>query len=338
MALGENSYDILLERGLLGRAGELLDLGRKVLIVTDTGVPERYAGLLAGQCGAPVVARVEQGEGAKSFAVLKELLGTMLRENFSRADCVVALGGGVMGDLAGFAAACYMRGVDFYNIPTTALAQIDSSIGGKVAINFEGVKNVVGAFYQPRRVLIDPALLDTLPPRQFANGMAEALKAGMVGDEPLLALLERGGTRDHLEEILLRSLRFKQRIVELDEKESGPRKLLNFGHTIGHGIESVYGLGGLLHGECVALGMLPMCTSPALRARLEAALQKNGLPTRAAFDPAAVYAELCHDKKAAAGRVTIVTAARAGAAQLETVPLEHLRALLEREAKEGIGA
>ena len=338
MALGENSYDILLERGLLGRAGELLDLGRKVLIVTDTGVPERYAGLLAGQCGTPVVARVEQGEGAKSFAVLKELLGTMLRENFSRADCVVALGGGVMGDLAGFAAACYMRGVDFYNIPTTALAQIDSSIGGKVAINFEGVKNVVGAFYQPRRVLIDPALLDTLPPHQFANGMAEALKAGVVGDEPLLALLERGGTRDHLEEILLRSLRFKQRIVELDEKESGPRKLLNFGHTIGHGIESVYGLGGLLHGECVALGMLPMCTLPALRARLEAALQKNGLPTRAAFDPAAVYAELCHDKKAAAGRVTIVTAARAGAAQLETVPLEHLRALLEREAKEGIGA
>ena len=148
--------------------------------------------------------------------------------------------------LAGFAAACYMRGVDFYNIPTTALAQIDSSIGGKVAINFEGVKNVVGAFYQPRRVLIDPALLDTLPPRQFANGMAEAVKAGVVGDEPLLALLERGGTRDHLEEILLRSLRFKQRIVELDEKESGPRKLLNFGHTIGHGIESVYGLGGLL--------------------------------------------------------------------------------------------
>ena len=338
MALGENSYDILLERGLLEQAGKLLDLERRVLIVTDTGVPQRYAALLAGQCAAPVTARVEQGEGAKSFAVLEGLLKTMLAENFSRSDCVVALGGGVVGDLAGFAAACYMRGVDFYNIPTTALAQIDSSIGGKVAVNLGGVKNVAGAFYQPRRVLVDPALLSTLPPRQLANGMAEAIKAGVVGDEPLLALFEQEDAQGRLEEILLRSLRFKQRIVEQDEKESGPRKLLNFGHTIGHGIESVYGLGGLLHGECVALGMLPMCTSPALRARLEAVLRQNGLPTRAAFDPAAVFAGLCHDKKAADGQVTIVTADRAGAARLETVPLERLRTLLEREAKEGIGA
>ena len=340
MELGADSYDILLENGLLDRAGTLLSLDRRVLIVTDSGVPRQYAARLARQCTAPVIVRLPQGERTKRFGMLQRLLRTLLREGFTRADCVVALGGGVVGDLAGFAAACYMRGIDFYNIPTTALSQIDSSIGGKVAIDFEGMKNIVGAFYQPRRVLIDPQLLATLPPRQMANGLAEAIKAGVIADEGLLELFEQRDARECLAEVLLRSLRFKQRIVEQDERESGPRKLLNFGHTIGHGIESVCGFAGdegLLHGECVGLGMLPMCTDPALRRRVEAVLEKYGLPTRVAFDPDAVFDAVCHDKKATAKGITIVTAARAGAAELSEIPLERLRSLIEREAKEGIG-
>lgn len=218
-----------------------------------------------------------------------------------------------MGDLAGFAAACYMRGVDFYNIPTTALAQIDSSIGGKVAINFEGVKNVVGAFYQPRRVLIDPALLDTLPPRQFANGMAEALKAGMVGDEPCWRCWSGAGRG-----IILRRF-FCARCASSSGswswmKRSRARASCSTSATPSPRHRERLRPGGPAARRVRGPGDAAHVHLPALRARLEAALQKNGLPTRAAFDPAAVYAELCHDKKAAAGRVTIVTAARAGGA------------------------
>lgn len=337
MELGANSYDIFLGDGLLEQAGALLRLDRRVLIVTDEGVPADYAQRLAAQCAAPFIVCLPQGEGTKSLAMFQLLLERMLNAGFTRTDCVAAVGGGVIGDLAGFAAACYMRGIDFYNIPTTALSQIDSSIGGKVAVNLGGVKNIVGAFYQPRRVLVDPQLLSTLPPRQLASGLAEAIKAGVVADEPLLALFEQTDARAQMQEVLLRALRFKKQIVEQDERESGPRKLLNFGHTIGHGIESVCGLGGLLHGECVGLGMLPMCTTPQLRRRVEAVLEKYGLPTRVSFDPDAVFAALTHDKKAAGNTLTIVTAARAGKAALQQVPLESLQVLLEKEAKEGIG-
>ena len=337
MELGQNSYDIFLENGLLQRAGKLLQLDRRVLIVTDDGVPEAYARALAAQCGSPVLVRIPQGEGSKSLEMFRMLCEKMLQEGFTRSDCVAAVGGGVVGDLSGFAAACYMRGIDFYNIPTTALSQIDSSIGGKVAVNLEGVKNIVGAFYQPRGVLIDPALLSTLPDRQLASGLAEAIKAGVVADEPLLELFEQTDARSRMEEVLLHALRFKKRIVEQDERESGLRKLLNFGHTVGHGIESVCGLGGLLHGECVGLGMLPMCTTPQLRRRVTAVLEKYGLPTRVSFDPDAVFEALRHDKKAAGDTVTVVTAAAAGAAALSAMPLGALHQLLCIEAKEGIG-
>ena len=165
--LKENSYDIIVERGILEKAGEQLNLNRRVLIVTDSGVPDIYAKTLAKQCGTPVICTVESGEASKSIDTFAKLLQTMLINGFSRKDCVVAVGGGVVGDLSGFVASAYMRGVDFYNIPTTLLSQIDSSIGGKTAINFGGIKNIVGAFYQPKKVLIDPELLKTLPSDRF---------------------------------------------------------------------------------------------------------------------------------------------------------------------------
>ena len=174
--LQENGYDIVLERGALSRAGELLNLNRHVLIVTDEGVPAEYARSVAAQSKDAVIVTVAEGEGSKSFATLEMLCRKMLEHSFTRTDCVVAVGGGVVGDLAGFAAASFMRGIDFYNIPTTVLSQVDSSIGGKVAINLDHIKNIVGAFYQPKRVLIDPDVLKTLPRRQIVNGLAEAVK------------------------------------------------------------------------------------------------------------------------------------------------------------------
>ncbi len=324
MHLGERSYDIVVERGCLGSAGAWLGLDRRVLIVTDEGVPGQYVRALADACRAPVICRVPQGEGSKSLQSVESLLSAMLRQGFTRSDCVCAVGGGMPGDLAGFAASCYMRGIDFYNLPTTLLSQVDSSIGGKTGVNLAGIKNAVGAFYQPRRVLIDPDTLSTLPPRQLASGMAEAVKAGLIRDAALFRLFESGAPSEHIEEIIAAALRMKQTVVEQDEREQGQRKILNFGHTIGHGIESVT---GLYHGECVALGMLPMC-APRLRERLEPVLERLGLPTSVRADPEQVYQAMLHDKKASGGGLTVVKVDEPGECRLEQVDPEALRPLI----------
>ena len=256
MNLGEDSYDIVVERGVLSKANKQLNLNRRVLVVTDSVVPEEYAKSLASQCKEGIIYTVPMGEASKSLDILGKVLGTMLDNGFSRKDCVVAVGGGVVGDLAGFAASAYMRGIDFYNIPTTLLSQIDSSIGGKTAINFGGVKNIVGAFYQPKKVLIDPNLLATLPERQISNGFAEAIKMALTSDKELFDIFENKDIDENIDEIIIRSLNIKKSVVEQDEKESGLRKILNFGHTIGHGIESSEEMSELYHGECVALGDL----------------------------------------------------------------------------------
>ena len=324
MELGDSSYDIVLERGCLKKAGELLNLDRKVFILTDDGVPAQYAETVAGQCREPHIHTVAHGEGSKSFAVLEELLTKMLELGFTRGDCVCSVGGGVVGDLGGFTAACYMRGIDFYNIPTTILSQVDSSIGGKTAVNLGGVKNIVGAFWQPRKVLIDPDTLDTLSDRQKSSGLAEAVKAGLIADPVLFAMFEdyaAGGAPLDLEKVIAASLMVKKNVVEQDERESGVRKILNFGHTIGHGIESVT---GLLHGECVAMGMIPMC-SPAVRSRLIPVLGALRLPARVHADPAEVYKAVLHDKKMGDGFVSIVSVDTVGGYKIQKVDPAVLR-------------
>ncbi len=198
-----------------------------------------------------------------------------------------------------------MRGVDFYNIPTTLLSQVDSSIGGKTAIDFEGVKNIVGAFYQPRKVIIDPEVLSTLSRRQLMAGLCEAIKMAATSDAELFSLIKRSTelTAD-LPEIIYRALMIKKKVVELDPRETGLRKILNFGHTIGHAVESFNG-GRLLHGECVALGMLPMSgTYP--RARIKELLEKYGVPTEIEQSPEELLPYLMHDKKMAADGISAV--------------------------------
>ncbi len=300
------SYDITIERGSLEKVGELCSLDRKVLIITDSGVPEKYAKTVAKQCKFPVIKTVPMGEESKSLEVFKELCEVLLENGFTRTDCVVAVGGGVVGDLAGFVAASFMRGIDFYNIPTTVLSQVDSSVGGKTAVNFKGIKNIIGAFYQPKAVIIDPDTLFTLSERHFSNGLAEAVKMALCFDEKLFGLFEKEDPKEHIEEIIASSVKIKAKVVEEDEKESGIRKVLNFGHTMGHAIESVEELGGLYHGECVALGMLPMC-SPEIRERLVPVLKKLNLPTEYHGDVKKLICAAKHDKKFSGEKVTVIT-------------------------------
>ncbi len=311
MNLGADSYDIILERGVLRRAGEILNLRRKVMIVSDSGVPEKWTRTLAEQCGRAEVFRIPAGEEHKNLDSFRDVLRRMLAFGMHRGDCVAAVGGGVPGDLAGFAAACYMRGIDFYNCPTTVLSQVDSSIGGKTAVDLDGIKNIVGAFYQPKAVLIDPEVLSTLPPRQIANGLAEAVKMAVCFDAEEFARFETEDAAGRIDEIIGRALRIKKYVVEQDEKEHGLRRALNFGHTLGHGIESLHAENGLYHGECVALGMLPMC-SPEIRKRLEKVLKKLGLPAECGADVSRVMEAVVHDKKAAGGTVTAILAEKPG--------------------------
>lgn len=318
MNLGENSYDIIVERGALADADAHLNLERRVLVVTDSGVPAEYAETVAGKCKEAIIYTVTEGEGSKSLEVFGNLFQCMLEHGFSRNDCVVAVGGGVVGDLSGFAASAYMRGIDFYNVPTTLLSQIDSSIGGKTAINLGGVKNIAGAFYQPKKVLIDPRLLKTLPPRQISNGLAEALKMALTSDTELFDIFENRDIDANLDEIIIRSLNIKKNVVEQDEKEAGLRKILNFGHTVGHGIESSERMSELYHGECVALGMIPMC-GEEIRPRVIDVLKRLNLYRELEYDWKKIAEAAFHDKKADGDTVTVTMVNEIGSFEMKTM-------------------
>lgn len=321
LELGAHSYDVIIERGCIRRAGKLLDLARQVMIVTDDGVPSSFARLLSEQCTESRIFTVPQGETSKSFDTLRELLAHMTSFGMMRSGCVVAVGGGMVGDLAGLAASLYMRGVDYYNIPTTLLAQVDASVGGKTAVDFAGFKNTVGAFYQPRRVLLDPDVLSTLPRRQLSSGLAESLKMAATLDPELFAVFEQEDPISHLDEIIRRSVACKARIVCADERESGLRRVLNFGHTIGHAIESSHQ--PLLHGECVALGMLPMCTED-VRDRMLPIYAKLSLPTTCELKPNEIAEYLIHDKKRVGSELLAIEAPEIGRYNVRPMTIEEL--------------
>lgn len=335
MQLGNRSYDIVLKEGSLQRTSHLCNLNRKVLVVSDAGVPEKYVKTVLAQCKEGYSLIVPQGEGSKSVAAWQQVLQRLLALGFGRGDAIAAVGGGVVGDLAGFAAATYMRGIDFFQMPTTTLSQIDSSIGGKVAINLDGAKNIVGAFYQPQLVVIDPDTLKTLPRRHYINGLAEALKAGLLGDEELFRIFEEEDIDDNIQRIIYLSLLYKKGVVERDETEQGERKMLNFGHTIGHGIEAACGLGdgdeALLHGEAVALGMLPMIESRTLQRRVRAVMKKLGLPLSYNCSADDILRYMQADKKRDGAKFTVVRVKTPGHGYLETIDGEELALLVRGE-------
>lgn len=323
------SYNIFLERGALSKAGEYFGLDRKVLVVTDSGVPAEYAQTVAGCCKEPYIVTIEMGEKSKNIETFAHLLECLVRNGFTRTDCVVAVGGGVVGDLSGFAASAFMRGVDFYNIPTTVLSQVDSSIGGKTAVDFMGYKNIVGAFYPPKGVLIDPDTLKTLPKRQLSNGLAEALKMAMTNDNVLFDIFENNDIEENIDTIIERSLRIKKYVVEEDEKESGLRKILNFGHTLAHAIESACEMEKYYHGECVGIGMVPMC-APAVRERLLPVLEKLDLPAETEYSVNDLLEACRHDKKASGDKITVVYVPEIGTAELKTMGFEEYKDLVAK--------
>jgi 3-dehydroquinate synthase len=245
----------------------------------------------------------------------------MMEAGFSRRDCVVAVGGGVVGDLSGFAASCYMRGIDFYNVPTTVLSQVDSSVGGKTGVNLDHIKNIVGAFKQPKGVIADLDLLKSLPKRQVSNGLSEAVKMALTFDSELFSLFETTEYEDKLEEIIARSIALKIAVVEQDEKEAGLRKVLNFGHTIGHGIESL-GL-GYYHGECVALGMLYMC-SDSVKARLKSILEKYEIPMAEKISEKELIKYISVDKKANGSKITIIYVESLGSFEMRDIEIKDI--------------
>ncbi|MEQ8233993.1 MAG: 3-dehydroquinate synthase [Gammaproteobacteria bacterium] len=347
--LGTRSYPIHIGPGLLGD-GELLRAsvgGGQVVVITNNVVGPLYAEELARHFGGREYLQiaVEDGEGAKSFANFERLMGELIAHRIERGATIVALGGGVVGDLTGFVAACYQRGVAFVQVPTTLLAQVDSAVGGKTAINHALGKNMVGAFHQPRAVVADTRTLATLPPRELAAGLAEVIKYGLIRDYPFLEWLEGNLdavlARDDaaLAHVIRRSCENKAEVVAADERERGERALLNLGHTFGHAIETAVGYGTWLHGEAVAAGT---CMAARLSARLgkladadvariEALFVRADLPIAPPADIAPdTFVELMgRDKKNVGGRIRLVLLDALGRAVLtDAYPEDAFRATL----------
>ena len=354
LALGERSYPIHIGSGLLGRADLVVPvLSRKsVAVVTNETVAplflERFAGALARERVEVVRIVLPDGEDHKDWQTLDKIFGALLQGRCGRDSTLVALGGGVIGDIAGFAAATYQRGVQYIQVPTTLLAQVDSSVGGKTAINHPLGKNMIGAFHQPRLVLADVDTLRTLPERELRSGLAEVIKHGLIRDAAFFAWLEANVERllarepEALAHAVLRSVEIKAEIVGQDERESGLRRVLNFGHTFGHAIETGLGYGAWLHGEAVAAGMA-MATdlsrqlgylSDADAERIRSLLERAGLPVAAkGLAPARMHQLMSVDKKVKEGRINFVLLERLGSATLrDDVPRAALDRTLARLA------
>jgi len=351
VSLAERSYPILIGEGVLARVAPVLErlAGKQVAIVTNTTVASLYLEGFAAKLRAEGVAVVPvvlpDGEAHKNWETLNRVFDAMLAARCERAATLIALGGGVVGDIGGFAAAIYQRGIAFIQIPTTLLAQVDSSVGGKTAINHPLGKNMIGAFYQPKLVLADLGTLDTLPDRELSAGLAEVIKYGLIRDPAFLDWLEAhmpkllARDREALAHAIRRSCEHKAQVVAADERESGERALLNLGHTFGHAIESGMGYGTWLHGEAVAAGTVLAAElsrrlgwlDAADVARVSALFEAARLPLRAPGMAPERYLELMgHDKKVQSGRLRLVLLRRLGNAVL-TADFSHeaLHAVLE---------
>lgn len=326
--LKDAEYPVYLEKDILSKIFQYVNLQRKIMIITDTNVPKDYIKIVQSQCKESYIYRIQSTEHSKCLNVFEDICKTMLKYHFSRNDCIIALGGGVVGDLSGFVAVSYMRGIDFIQVPTTTLSQIDSSIGGKVAINLNDTKNILGAFYQPKAVFIDFNTLKSLPKRHYNNGLVEALKAGLIYDSELFNIFENKNIDDHLEEIIYRALCVKKDIVEKDEKEMGLRKILNFGHTIGHAIESYFQLSTYYHGECVAFGMLYFVNED-IKERLLPIYKKMDLPCDIPYNRDEVFNYIKNDKKAMDDSIMTVQVNHIGNAELVPMDLHTIYKILK---------
>lgn len=333
----DKEYQVIIERGILNKASSVLGFDKKtckILIVTDDGIPVQYIDTLKNNIintnsnNTVFIYTIKQGEESKSFANYSSILDYLIDNEFTRTDTVIALGGGVVGDLAGFVSATYMRGISFINIPTTLLSQVDSSIGGKTAIDKKGYKNLVGAFYPPEKVLIDPNVLTTLDKRQFMAGLVEALKMGLTSDKDLYELIKTSNDiYKDIDIVIEKALRVKKDVVEKDPHEKHLRKILNFGHTIGHAIESS-GKFNLLHGECVGIGLLYMVPSD-LEDEIKDILEKYNLPTKSDIESTIskedLFKYISLDKKRSNKDITIIEVKVLGTFEINKINLEEIK-------------
>lgn len=347
--LGEQSYGILIDSNVLTTIGQecvARGLTGRVAVITNSTVASLYADPVCeslSSAGYQVrVFQIPDGEEFKNTATLNRVYDDLIEAGFDRTSCIVALGGGVVGDLAGFAAATYMRGIPFVQVPTTLLAQVDSSVGGKTAIDHPRGKNLIGAFYQPRLVLIDVETLSTLPKREFRAGLAEVIKYGVSMDAAFFEYLEQNGDRilamepDSLAHVIQRCCELKARVVEQDEKETGLRAILNYGHTLGHAMETLAGYGTLVHGEAVSIGMV--CASRISEAcgyctvqdssRIVALLRRFELPiSPLRFQRRQLMDTLQTDKKSGSGVIKFICNRGIGDHVVEHLTTEQLLSL-----------
>ena len=332
------AYEVSIGGGLLHTCGQRL---REVLapcrvaVITDSTVAPLYLKTVTGSlegAGFTVCSYIfPAGEGSKNLTTLASILEFLAEQRLTRTDCVAALGGGVTGDMAGFAAACYLRGIRCVQLPTTLLSAVDSSVGGKTAIDLAAGKNLAGAFLQPTAVLCDTDCLRSLPSDVFADGTAEAIKTGVLDDESLFALFEDNTFTAAPEEVIARCVRYKAGVVERDEKEQNERRLLNLGHTVGHAIEKCSGY-AIPHGHAVAAGLSIIArsaealgwTEEPIAARIAACLEKNHLPTGTAYSAEALAEAALADKKRAGGDITLVIPKKIGVCELKKVPVSEL--------------
>ena len=337
-------YDILIDKGILDNAGKFIKEIKqkgKCAVITDDNVDKYYGERVMKSLKNAGIEAVKfvfpHGESSKNHSTLLNIYDFLADNGFTRSDYIAALGGGVVGDTAGYAAATYMRGIDFVQIPTTVVSQSDSSVGGKTAVDIRAGKNLVGAFHQPRLVICDTGTLSTLTPEFFADGMAEVIKHGMIKSAELFELLFTKDIKENLVDIMKRNVTIKGKVVENDEREKGERMLLNFGHTLGHALEKYYNFTGLTHGYAVAIGMstfthiaerIGMCKA-GVAEKLDALLTKCGLPTT---DPAPMdelFKISLGDKKHLADTMNIVICSDIGKSEVVKMSVDEYEKFLK---------
>ncbi len=354
VALGNRSYPILIGKGLLARLGkecQKLQLGRRCAVIADRNTVRHFGSTAIKSLKAagfePILITVPAGETAKQLKTVEHCYNELAAHRLERKSFIVALGGGVVGDLAGFVAASYLRGIAFVQVPTTLLAHVDSSVGGKVGVNLKAGKNLVGAFHQPRLVLCDLDTLKTLPAREFSAGLAEIIKYGIIYDEPFFKRLERDLPKllrkdaAALTAVIARCCEIKAEVVSQDETETGLRAILNFGHTIGHGLEAISGYGKYLHGEAISIGQVAAAKlSHQLLgfpeqdvARIHQLFAAAGLPTSVKLNSAQrarLFGAMKLDKKVSAGEIKFVLAEKLGKVVWgQNVPTATIEAVLD---------
>ncbi len=321
------SYNVYINHGLLFNLSSYIDLNREIVIITDDFIPKIYLNTIKKKMSNSRVFEVPHGEKSKSMETAYSILDKMVNYKITRNCLIIALGGGVIGDLSGFIASIYMRGVDFIQIPTTLLSQIDSSVGGKVGINSSNMKNAIGSFYQPKMVLIDPDTLTTLSKKEFSNGIAEMIKYGMISDKTLFINLLENNLLTNIEKYIEKCIIIKKSFVVDDVFDKGKRQALNFGHTIGHAIEK-HSNYSLLHGEAISIGMVLMSKNYIYHDDLIKVLKKYNLPIKYEYDKTEILEYIKTDKKATINSINIVLVEKIGSSIIKNIEFEEIEKYL----------